>query len=274
LAGVCGFVGRGRRDTLTEAMDAGGQDSGAVNPYAPPVADIEAAAPPPPAVGVYTFKSTIAQAKLIAALMTIDALKELVSGVFAVMTISVMRHAAAWEDVDRVALGAIDHRAILLRQFSFVLVIPIIVSFCAFVVRSSRNAHAFGAPMSATPGWAAGWFFVPVAWWWKPYYVMKEIWRGSDPDPAVNPASAPASALLGWWWWMWLLRNFSWQIYAQLNKRIQEPFDLTASSLLHLVFLVPSIAAALLAAAVALALARRQARRAFPKSAGPAMAVG
>ena len=66
--------------------------------------------------------------------------------------------------------------------------------------RANRNARAFGAPLSNSPGWAAGWFFVPIAFWWKPYYAMKEIWQGSDPDPAVNPLQARVSALLPWWW--------------------------------------------------------------------------
>lgn len=37
------------------------------------------------------------------------------------------------------------------------------IAVLRWIYRASRNAHAFGPAMTVTPGWAVGWFFVPIA---------------------------------------------------------------------------------------------------------------
>lgn len=74
----------------------------------------------------------------------------------------------------------------------------------AWIHRASHNARQLGAAdMQFTPGWAVGWYFVPIAWFWKPYQAMTEIWRASR-----NPAGwhwEPVSPLLRWWWVLWIV---------------------------------------------------------------------
>lgn len=41
--------------------------------------------------------------------------------------------------------------------------------------RASRQQLRFG------PGWAVGWWFIPVANWWKPFQTVRELWSRSDP---------------------------------------------------------------------------------------------
>ena len=168
-----------------------------VNPYLPPEAAIDPAIPAVAEEG--GFKSTVGIAKAIGVLMVLYALLELGGGVSDLLTIGVMRRVAAGEVVDNAVLTAIDARAEALRILVWTLVIPTIVLFCLFMPRANRNARAFGAPMSNSPGWAAGWFFIPVAFWWKPYYAMKEIWEGSDPDPNVHAVQSAVSPLLPLW---------------------------------------------------------------------------
>jgi hypothetical protein len=230
-----------------------------VNPYSPPEAAIDPAIAPVVEGG--GFKSTAGIAKAIGILMVLYALLELGGGVSALLTISVMRRVAAGEVVDNAALTAIDARAEALRILVWTLVIPTIVLFCLFMTRANRNAHAFGAPMSNSPGWAAGWFFIPVAGWWKPYYAMKEIWLGSDPDPNVHALQSAVSPLLPLWWWMFLLREAGGMSVRLLNKRIETPADLIESCWAQIVCLFPSAAAAVLAAAVVRGVARRQQER-------------
>jgi len=59
-----------------------------------------------------------------------------------------------------------------------------------------------GHPMSFTPGWSVGWYFVPIANLFKPYLAMKEIWQRSHKDQSVS------SAILGLWWAAWLISYF------------------------------------------------------------------
>src|SRR5437868_6687462 len=49
------------------------------------------------------------------------------------------------------------------------------VLFLRWIHRANRNARALGAQgMRFTPGWAVGWYFIPIASLWKPYQAMKE----------------------------------------------------------------------------------------------------
>ena len=73
-----------------------------------------------------------------------------------------------------------------------------------WIHRANHNARQLGAAdMRFTPGWAVAWYFVPIAWFWKPYQVMSEIWRTSR-----NPSywrGQPVSLLLPWWWLLWIV---------------------------------------------------------------------
>lgn len=68
-----------------------------------------------------------------------------------------------------------------------------------WIYRANSNARALGASeMAFTPGAAVGWYFVPIANFWKPYQAMREIWKAS-----VSPAGwerQRVSALLPTWW--------------------------------------------------------------------------
>ena len=72
-----------------------------------------------------------------------------------------------------------------------------------WIHRANHNARQLGtADMHFTPGWAVGWYFVPIAWFWKPYQAMSEIWRASASP--TDWRAAPVSPLLRWWWGLWL----------------------------------------------------------------------
>ena len=75
--------------------------------------------------------------------------------------------------------------------------------FCLWVVDAQRNVRDLGAEhLTFTPGWAVGWFFVPIANLWKPYQMMRELWQASArPDnwPAVD-----VPPLVGLWWGAWI----------------------------------------------------------------------
>lgn len=84
--------------------------------------------------------------------------------------------------------------------------IPIIV--LTWIHRANANVRALGATgLKFTPGWAVGWYFVPVAFFWKPFQAMREIWRAS-----VSPADwsrQPGSSIIGWWWALWIVVFFA-----------------------------------------------------------------
>jgi hypothetical protein len=59
------------------------------------------------------------------------------------------------------------------------------IAFLMWIHRVSKNLYPLGAVgQRFSPGWAVGWWFVPVMFFFRPYQVMGEIWRGSSPDSA------------------------------------------------------------------------------------------
>ena len=53
------------------------------------------------------------------------------------------------------------------------------VTFFFWVYHINLNCHGFTSNMHFTPGWAVGWFFVPLLNCFRPYQVMQEIWKVS-----------------------------------------------------------------------------------------------
>jgi hypothetical protein len=99
--------------------------------------------------------------------------------------------------------------------------IAAIVMFCVWTYRVNSNLHALGAAnLRFSPGWAVGWYFVPVANLWKPYQVMSEIWRASK-NPAGWQYDA-SSSIVGWWWFWWIISSV--QISVETSPQ-QGAFD-------------------------------------------------
>jgi hypothetical protein len=82
-----------------------------------------------------------------------------------------------------------------------------LILFFWWIRRANVNARRLGAvDMQFTPGWAIGWFFVPVANLTMPYHVMKEIWNAS-----ASPADwrlMPGHFIVRSWWGLLLVCSF------------------------------------------------------------------
>jgi hypothetical protein len=71
-----------------------------------------------------------------------------------------------------------------------------------------------------SPAWAVGGFFVPFLNLVRPFQVMKEVWRGSDPEPATGVRRA--APLLGLWWGSYLVMNFASMIVMHIALRADD----------------------------------------------------
>ena len=90
-------------------------------------------------------------------------------------------------------------------DLSLMVFIPTVVLFLMWVHRVSRNLQTLGAHgQRFSPGWAVGWWFVPVMNFFRPYEVMEEIWQGSDGALSYGWRDRDVSQLLPWWWVLWI----------------------------------------------------------------------
>jgi len=105
-----------------------------------------------------------------------------------------------------------------------VIFLVLLVLFCMWTYRANYNARQLGAPdMQFSPGWAVGWYFIPIANFWKPYQAMREIWQAS-----ANPAhwqQQPRGSILPLWWTLLLLSNVISTAAVRLSLKAQTEPD-------------------------------------------------
>jgi hypothetical protein len=88
---------------------------------------------------------------------------------------------------------------------SLILWLGTIVAFSMWTHRAAMNLPALGARrLHYTPGWAVGWFFIPLANFVMPYFVAAEIWRESDPEQTDPQAAKSTSPLVSGWWFTYM----------------------------------------------------------------------
>ena len=103
--------------------------------------------------------------------------------------------------------------------------VALVVAFLLWLHRAAKNLPALSNPQSHieyTPGWAVGWFFVPLAHLFMPYKAVREVWQKSDPairtetDRAFTPDAA--SPLLLFWWLSWVAMSVISRITSRLGR--------------------------------------------------------
>jgi len=101
---------------------------------------------------------------------------------------------------------ASDERLGVLTGWYVILIVGSAVAWCVWQHRAHANLRAFArSGLRFTPGWAVGWWFVPIASLWKPFEAVRELWKASDPDSdTVSWRSIRTWPALGWWWVCWL----------------------------------------------------------------------
>ena len=87
-----------------------------------------------------------------------------------------------------------------------VFLVSMVVSYVLggmWIYRAASNVRARGARrLTITPGWAVGWYFVPLAALVRPFEAMVEIWNAS-----LSPERwrvLPVPGLLRVWWGFWI----------------------------------------------------------------------
>jgi len=84
-----------------------------------------------------------------------------------------------------------------------------IIAFLKWVFRISKTSHTFAGPhMRRSRGWAVGWWFIPIANFFMPYLVLKELFSINDPAVDDPREGGQPGSLLGWYWALWLMWNF------------------------------------------------------------------
>jgi uncharacterized protein DUF4328 len=77
-----------------------------------------------------------------------------------------------------------------------------VIVWCIWQHHTQVNAVVLsGGGLHFTPGWAVGWWFIPIANLWKPFQTVRELWKASHGGGWRTIATW---SLLGWWWGTWI----------------------------------------------------------------------
>ncbi|MCB1171521.1 MAG: DUF4328 domain-containing protein [Leptospiraceae bacterium] len=95
-----------------------------------------------------------------------------------------------------------------------------VIGSIVWIHRAHNNLPFFGAKnLRITPGWAIGWFFVPIANLWKPYEGMKQLYQASKEPAAWKWAEVPG--FMGLWWFLWVVTSILDRIISRFSDSAQ-----------------------------------------------------
>jgi hypothetical protein len=150
----------------------------------------------------------------------------------------------------------------LARPFALVQFATWLVSLILFLTwfyRANANARAMGADdLMGSPGLSVAWFFIPIAFLFMPFVVVRDTWKASESPRDWQ--GQPTAPLIGFWWAAFLAA----QLAATLSWRFAadgDPDMFGAIGVLDLIANAGAVAAGLLGALV---VARIQARQLSP----------
>jgi hypothetical protein len=129
--------------------------------------------------------------------------------------------------------------------YLLIYVITVIV-FAMWIFRANHNVRALGAQdMRITPGWAVGYFFVPIVNLWRPYQAMKDLWRASKSPTAWHDISP--SSILGLWWTLWIASNVLGQASFRASMGVHDISSLQAATITGMISDVVDVALCIVA---------------------------
>jgi len=159
------------------------------------------------------FKSISARTQLLLCLLVILLLLDIAAVFSGLAQADLINRAIRGEIITESEAVANDSRQAAIGFGQIALGVAMAVAFFMWIYRANKNLRSLrAAGLSFTPGWAVGWFFVPFMNLFRPYQVVSEIWKASD--PMVNMAddtswkAVTTSPIVGCWWALFLISNF------------------------------------------------------------------
>jgi len=169
---------------------------------------------------------------------------------------------------DRVALAAFVELAV------FVVAIVLFLRWLHLCYRNLLELDTKG--LRFTPGWAVGWWFVPILNVVRPKQVIDDLWRATDvrADDLSGPLKGlPSTGLVGWFWGLSLAAGFVAWTAVRLSSATVSDLETRNAGMIggHLLQIA---AGACLFKLVGLLTARQDARAAARAAAAPPISVG
>lgn len=117
-------------------------------------------------------------------------------------------------------------------------------TFLIWLYRVRANLPALGIEDARWgPGWAVGWWFVPVMNFVAPFMVVRDVWKASGPE--ADPGSwrkLPTPPQLWWWWGSWLMGSavisVGWGLSLQARKTLADTLNASIADSIGTTFII------------------------------------
>jgi len=123
------------------------------------------------------------------------------------------------------------------------------VTFIQWFRRAYFNLHQKVTNLSHSEGWAAGSWFVPIVNLYKPFQIMKELYKETKEvlvKTGINDCTSLTTNLLGWWWTLWILNNIIGQFVFRYSMKAVTIDELTVSTIAGMIGNIAGIPLALI----------------------------
>lgn len=155
-----------------------------------------------------------------------------------------------------------DNRQMIIGLATLGMLLVTATFFLIWLHRANKNLSPLGVTgMKFTPGWAVGYWFIPIMNIYRPYQVVEEIWKASSPEPESNLSwqSLKTPNLIQGWWGALILSGFAANASARLVSGQEPSLEMfKTSSIIAIVAGVIDILAAVLAIKVIKSIDERQ----------------
>lgn len=122
----------------------------------------------------------------------------------------------------------------------FVLFVAAAIVTLRWTYVANANAHALGAAdMMVSPGWAVGWFFVPLMNLAMPFIAVREMWKASAKPTDWQMEPAPAAILS--WWLLWIASGAAAMVGFRLSLEAEAAGPAEIFNLASDVAFIPSL---------------------------------
>lgn len=201
----------------------------------------------------YTFREMVGLTKFLGVLLGLGVVMAVVSLLSSLMQTELLSRGTFSEAEGQ----ANDSRELIIGLFQSALYLFTAVIFGCWIVRANKNVRALGAVgLRITPGWAVGYFFIPIVNFWKPLHAMKDLWQASH-----NPASWTTtieSRTVSAWWNLWLVSIVLAQISFRATTAAKDLKGLQMATYVQLISQAVDIPLCLVAIALVTQIANAQ----------------
>jgi hypothetical protein len=194
-------------------------------------------------------------------LLALNGVASLVFGVLQVGELQALERFRRGEPISAGEIVDAMDRSDLISQVGSWLFVLTAIAWLVWQHRAHANLHAAKVPgLEFSPGWAVGWWFIPIANFVKPFGTVRELVKASAADPAWRQTRT--WPVIGWWWASLVVGVVAGSAVGVVaGLRSDEP--ISAESLVNLdrlglVLTVLSVASAILAILIVRSVAQRQ----------------